>query len=237
MRKRQELFFPALPGGASVTAEFDGIERELGQDIDCAIVWLHGLGADAGDFLPIIDELGLPPGVRFVFPNAPFRPVTINGGMRMRAWYDIRGFGPGSSEDAAGLAASAAAVRGLVEREVARGIARRRVVLAGFSQGGAVALHAGLAGSGRLAGILGLSTYLPSAGLLEAAGPVATEVPVRLMHGSDDPVIPLALARSSAAALRALGVVVEWTTYRMGHEVILPEIRDISDWLQRLVTR
>jgi len=216
-----------------VTVEFDGIEKELGDGIERAIIWLHGLGADAGDFLPIIGELGLPQGLRFVFPNAPFRPVTINGGMVMRAWYDIRGFGPDAPEDSAGIAASAAVVRGLVEREIARGIARERIVLAGFSQGGAIVLHAGLAGSGRIAGVLGLSTYLPAAGLLDAAGPIATDVPVRLMHGSDDPVIPLALARASTAALEARGIRVEWSTYRMGHEVIWPELRDISAWLRQ----
>jgi phospholipase/carboxylesterase len=175
--------------------------------------------------------------VRFVFPNAPYRPVTINGGMVMRAWYDIRGFGPEAPEDAPGIAASAALVRGLVDREVGRGVARERIVLAGFSQGGAVALHAGLAGSGRIAGILGLSTYLPAARALAAAGPIATDVPVRLMHGTDDPVIPFALARVSTAWLAEAGVAVEWSSYRMGHEVILPEIRDISEWLQRASSR
>jgi phospholipase/carboxylesterase len=215
--------------------EFDGIEQELGDSIDSAIIWLHGLGADASDFLPIVGEIGLPFGVRYVFPNAPHRPVTINGGMVMRGWYDIRGFGPDAAEDSDGVAASAVLVRGLIEREIGRGIARERIVLAGFSQGGAVVLHAGLLGSGRLAGILGLSTYLPAAASLDTAGPVATDVPVRMMHGSEDPVIPLALARASTAVLRARGVSVEWTTYRMGHEVIWPEIRDISDWLRRVL--
>ena len=216
-----------------MTDGFDGIEQELGDGIECAIIWLHGLGADANDFLPIVGELGLSPGVRFVFPNAPFRPVTINGGMVMRAWYDIRGFGPEAAEDSAGITASAALVRGLVAREVGRGIPAERIVLAGFSQGGAIALHAGLAGSGRLAGILGLSTYLPAAALLDSAGPIARDIPVRLMHGSDDPVIPLALARASTATLEARGISVEWSTYRMGHEVIWPEIRDISAWLRQ----
>ena len=220
-----------------MTAVFDGIERELGGDIDRAIIWLHGLGADAGDFLPVVDELRLPDSVRFVFPNAPYRPVTINGGMIMRAWYDILGFGPEAAEDASGLAASASMVRALIDREVARGIARERIVLAGFSQGGAVVLHAGLTGAGRIAGILGLSTYLPAAGALAAAGPIATDVPVRLMHGTDDSVIPFALARASTALLRTAGVPVEWTSYRMAHEVILPEIRDISEWLQRVSSR
>jgi phospholipase/carboxylesterase len=128
-------------------------------------------------------------------------------------------------------------VRGLVEREVARGLPRERIVLAGFSQGGAVALHAGLAGSGRLAGVLGLSTYLPAAAQLAAAGPIAVDVPVCLMHGSDDPVIPIAVARASTAVLRAEGVTVEWSTYRMGHELVAPQIRDISDWLQRVAAR
>jgi phospholipase/carboxylesterase len=213
------------------------IEIETAPSPRAAIIWLHGLGADANDFLPIIGEFRLPSGVRFVFPNAPHRPVTINGGMVMRAWYDIRGFGPEAPEDSAGVAASAASVRGLVEREIGRGIARERIVLAGFSQGGAIVLHAGLLGSGRLAGVLGLSTYLAAAASLATAGPVATDVPVRLMHGSDDPVIPLALARASTATLRALGVPVEWSTYRMGHEVIWPEIRDVSDWLQRVLAR
>jgi phospholipase/carboxylesterase len=222
------------PGDVIVTADFDGIEQELGEDIGRAIIWLHGLGADASDFLPIIGELGLPSGVRFVFPNAPYRPVTINGGMVMRAWYDILGFGPGSAEDSAGIAASAALVRRLVEREGGRGIPAERIVLAGFSQGGAIALHAGLAGCGRLAGILGLSTYLPAAGLLDTAGRISTDIPVRMMHGTDDPVIPLALARASAATLEARGIAIEWSTYRMAHEVSWAEIRDISAWLQRL---
>lgn len=220
-----------------MTVEFDGIEKAFGEPIDRSIVWLHGLGADASDFLPIVAELGLPTGVRFVFPNAPFRPVTINGGMVMRAWFDIRGPGPAAAEDTGSIAASAALARGLVEREVARGVARERIVLAGFSQGGAIALHAGLAGAGRIAGVLGLSTWLPAAGLLDAVGPIATEIPVRLMHGTHDPVIPLAMARASTAALKALGIHVEWSTYPMGHEVIWPEIRDISEWLGRVPAR
>jgi phospholipase/carboxylesterase len=236
MRKTQGLFSGGH-GAGIVKDGFDGIEREFGDAIERSIIWLHGLGADANDFLPIVPELGLPPGVRFVFPNAPFRPVTINGGMVMRAWYDIRGFGPDAPEDTAGIAASAGLVRDLVEREMARGIPAARIVLAGFSQGGAIVLHAGLLGSGRLAGILGLSTYLPAAGLLDAAGPVATDIPVRLMHGSDDPVIPFALARASTATLEARGIAVEWSTYRMGHEVIWPEIRDISAWLQQVSAR
>lgn len=236
MRKTQGLF-SAGRETKIVTDGFDGIEKELGNGIERAIIWLHGLGADAGDFLPLTSEIVLPFGVRWVFPNAPYRSVTINGGMVMRGWYDIRGFGPDAPEDLAGISASAALVRGLVEREIARGIARERIVLAGFSQGGAIVLHAGLADSGRLAGILGLSTYLPAAGLLARAAAVATDIPVRLMHGSDDPVISLALARASTATLEARGIPVEWSTYRMGHELVWPEIRDISAWLLRVFAR
>lgn len=217
--------------------EFDGIEREVGGPAELAVIWLHGLGADAGDFLPIIPEIGLPCGVRYLFPNAPIRPVTINGGFRMRAWYDIFGFGPDAPEDTVGLAASAAQVRALVEREVERGLPRDRIVLAGFSQGGAVVLHAGLSGAGRIAGVLGLSTYLPAAARLADSGPIATDVPVLLIHGTEDPVLPLALAERSAAQLRAHGVALEWASYRMGHEVIAAEIATISGWLQALVAR
>lgn len=218
------------------TVEWDGIERELGTDIELAVIWLHGLGADAGDFLPLIGQLELPVGVRFVFPNAPVRPVTINGGMRMRAWFDIAGFGPDSPEDEAGITASAALVSGLVERELGRGLPASAIVLAGFSQGGAVVLHAGLGGSHAPAGVLGLSTYLPAPKRL-AAGRMATEVPVRLMHGTHDPVIPLAAAERSASWLTAQGVAVEFSTYPMGHEVTWPEIADINAWLRQLASR
>jgi phospholipase/carboxylesterase len=217
--------------------EFDGIEREVGAPIELGLIWLHGLGADASDFLPIIGELDLPAGTRFVFPNAPMRPVTINGGIVMRAWYDILGFGPDAPEDLAGLAASAAFVRGLIDREVGRGLTRERIVLAGFSQGGAVVLHAGLGAPGPLGGILGLSTYLPAAGSLSADGGIATDVPVLLAHGTGDPVIPLALAELAARTLVARGVGVDWTTYAMGHEVCLPELAHINGWLRRFAPR
>lgn len=217
--------------------QFDGIEREFGERIDLGIIWLHGLGADAADFLPIIAELELPVGVRFVFPNAPHRPVTINGGMVMRAWYDIRGFGLDAPVDRAGLGASIAIVGELIEREIARGLTENRIVLAGFSQGGAVVLQAGLASGRRLAGILGLSTYLPAPDLLNAGDSIATDVPVMLAHGTHDPVLPLALAEHAAGLVSALGVRVDFATYPMGHEVSMAEIRDISDWLGRIASR
>jgi phospholipase/carboxylesterase len=215
-------------------SEFDGIERETGADVKCGVIWLHGLGADASDFLPIVDALDLPLSTRFVFPNAPIRPVSINGGMRMRAWYDISGFGPDIHHDTVGIAESTAAVSQLIEREVARGLARERIVLVGFSQGGAIALHAGLTQHPAIAGIIGLSTYLPAPELLAAAPGLANEVPVWMAHGNFDPVIPLAIAERSCKLLASLGVSVEWTTYPMGHEVIPAEIADINAWFRRL---
>jgi phospholipase/carboxylesterase len=213
--------------------EFDGIERETGAEVSLAVIWLHGLGADAGDFLPLVDLLRLDAGVRFVFPNAPYRAVTINGGMRMRAWYDIVGFGPDAPDDVRGIAASATLVHALVERELARGLSRARIVLAGFSQGGAIALHAGLDPAQHVAGIMGLSTYLPAPDLLTANGGPATDVPVWLAHGTLDPVIHLSLAERSARRLKAAGVSVEWSSYHMGHEVNSAEVGDISAWLNR----
>jgi phospholipase/carboxylesterase len=210
---------------------FDGIERETGTDISLAVIWLHGLGADAGDFLPLIDALQLPAATRFVFPNAPIRPVTINGGMRMRAWYDITGFGPDAMADTAGLSDSAATVRALVEREAARGIERERIFLVGFSQGGAVVQHAGLVGSEPLGGIVGLSTYLPAFDFLQSAGEIQARTPVWLAHGTHDPVIPLGLAERSVQLLRTCDVAVEWAVYPMRHEVCPPEVSDLNAWL------
>jgi len=216
-----------------MVTNLDGIEREIGDPVDLAIIWLHGLGADASDFLPIAAELDLPSGTRFVFPNAPFRPVTINAGHVMRAWYDIAGFGDDAPEDTDGLGASVTLVARLVERELGRGIARERVVLAGFSQGGAVVLHAGLGAAGPVGGIIALSTYLPAAARL-TAGAMQTGVPVLLAHGTADPVIPLALAERSRRLLVARGVEVDWSTWPMGHEVTREETERISSWLRRL---
>ena len=216
---------------------FDGIEREVGEAPTLAVIWLHGLGADASDFLPVLDALVLPQATRFVFPNAPVRPVTINGGMRMRAWYDITGFGPDAPEDTTGILASAAAIQALVEREVERGIARSRVYLAGFSQGGAIVQHAGLAAPEPVGGIIGLSTYLPAFAQLRGAESLQTDVPVWLAHGTHDVVLPLALAENSARLLRQVGVSVEWSVWPMGHEVCAPEISALNAWLVRQATR
>jgi phospholipase/carboxylesterase len=163
--------------------------------------------------------------------------VTINGGMTMRAWYDISGFGADVAEDTSGLRQSVESIRGLVVRELERGIAAERIVLAGFSQGGAVVLHAGLGSDVALGGILGLSTYLPARAALPGPDAIRTDVPVMLAHGNHDPVIPLAVAKESSDYLASLGVAIDWSVYVMGHEVVFDEIRKISDWLRRFQSR
>ncbi|SRR5690606_14020926 len=207
------------------------VERQAGEDAALTVVLLHGLGADGHDFVPIVPELRLPFGVRFVFPHAPVRPVTINGGLAMRAWYDIYGFGPGSPEDAAGLEKSAAHVRALLDREIARGQPEERIVLAGFSQGGAVALHTALRSARGVAGVIALSTYLP---LAREAPPARPGLPVFMAHGTADPIIPLMLAEASRDLLAARGCTVRWRSYAMAHSVCPEEVRDIADWLVEL---
>ena len=203
-----------------------------------AVVWLHGLGADGHDFEPVAAELarGGLDDVRFVFPHAPVRPVTINGGMAMRAWYDIAGPELDRRADEEGVRQSAGIARALVDEQIARGIDGKRIVLAGFSQGGAIALFGGLRFPFRLAGILALSTYLPAARSLAAeAHPANRDVPIFLAHGSQDPVIALALSERSRAAMAELGYIVEVHTYPMPHSVCAEEVRDIANWLQRVL--
>ena len=215
----------------------DAIEIETGPAPDAAVIWLHGLGADGYDFEPVVPELRLPARLRlrFIFPHAPVRPVTINMGMPMRAWYDILQMG-GGKEDEAGLRASQALLDGLVEREQSRGVPARRIVLAGFSQGGAIALQTGLRHPQRLAGILALSTYLPLARTLAAERSAANrDLPVLMAHGTLDPMIPIARARESRAALEALGYAVQWQEYAMPHSVCGEEIADIAAWLLKLL--
>lgn len=211
----------------------DAIDIETAPAPDAAVVWLHGLGADGHDFEPVVPELRLPASlrVRFVFPHAPVRPVTINMGMPMRAWYDILQLG-GGPEDAVGIRASQARVEALIQRESGRGIAAERIVLAGFSQGGAIALHAGLRHAQRLAGILALSTYLPLAGSLAAERSATNQdLPIFMAHGTLDPMIGVDRARVSRDALQALGYRVEWREYPMPHSVCAEEIADIGAWL------
>ncbi|MBZ0072229.1 MAG: alpha/beta fold hydrolase [Thiohalobacteraceae bacterium] len=198
-----------------------------------SVIWLHGLGADGHDFEPLVPELGqLERGVRFVLPHAPHRPVTINAGHVMRAWYDIRGTDIAADTDAAGIRASSAAVGELIATEVARGVPPERIVLAGFSQGGAVALQAGLTGALPLAGILALSTYVPLPGALatDLTG-AGRGIPIFMAHGHDDPVVPFALGAASRDHLVALGCRVAFHAYRMPHTLCAEELTDIRAWL------
>jgi phospholipase/carboxylesterase len=211
------------------------LEIETGPRPGAAVIWLHGLGADGHDFEPIVPELGLPGSlaVRFVFPHAPVRPVTLNQGMRMRAWYDIYRLG-GGPEDEAGIRASQASLDALISAEKGKGIPAGKIVIAGFSQGGAIALQCGLRYPERLAGVLALSTYLPLAGKLEAEkSPANARTPVFMAHGSYDDVIPLQRAEDSRRALEKLGYPVEWHAYPMPHSVCPQEIADISAFLVR----
>lgn len=215
--------------------DFDGIERQTGPAPAWAVIWLHGLGADGHDFEPIVPELVQRdwPAIRFVFPHAPVQPVTINGGARMRSWYDILGVDLDVRQDEAGIRASAAFVDRLVEREIARGIAPGRILLAGFSQGGAIVLTAGLRQSNALGGVIALSTYLPLAWTLEAeAAPANRKTPIFMAHGAMDPVIPMPRALASRDALTARGYAVEWHAYPMPHSVCTEEIRDLANWMQ-----
>jgi len=199
---------------------------------DATIVWLHGLGADHTDFEPIVPELDLPPSVRFVFPDAPVRPVTINGGMRMRAWYDILQFGPGA-EDAAGIRASQKIVEGLIEQA---NVPAERVVLAGFSQGGAIVLHTALRYPRRLAGVVALSTYVPLQKDLERETSEENRaIPVFMAHGRFDDIIPLARAAASRDLLAGMGYKVDWREYAMPHSVCMEEIGHISAFLKGIL--
>ena len=215
--------------------DLTSIEIETAPDPTSSIVILHGLGADGNDFVPIASELDLRAigPVRFVFPHAPTRPVTINGGHVMRAWYDILGLDRMEMrEDEAGLRASQALVEALIAKEKARGVPARRIVLAGFSQGCAMTLMAGLRHDERLAGLVGLSGYLPLAAKTAAERHAANhDVPVFLAHGTQDPVIPIARARDSRDALSRLGYAVEWHEYPMPHSVSTAEIVDLNRWL------
>jgi len=213
------------------------VETETGADPRWSVVWLHGLGADGHDFAPIVPELVRPgwPALRFVFPHAPVRAVTINAGMRMRAWYDIRDVDLANRADSEGVEASITQVGALLDREHARGIPASRTLLAGFSQGGAITLAAGLRRHEPLAGLIALSTYVPmtEARAQETLHAQASSQPVFMAHGNSDPVIPLQAAQWSAGVLQRLGFDVEWHTYPMPHSVCAEEIQALGDWLQR----
>src|SRR4051812_45492765 len=222
-----------------MTAEkLPAVELETKPNPDAAIIVLHGLGADGNDFVPIVQELELPKdrGVRFVFPHAPTMPVTINGGYVMRAWYDILGTDLVRREDERGLRQSQLLVEALIAQERARGVASTRIVLAGFSQGCALTLMTGLRCAERLAGLVGLSGYLPLADKVAAERTgVNGDVPIFMAHGQMDPVIPIARAVASRDALVALGHAVEWHEYPMPHSVCAEEIADLERWLKRVL--
>jgi phospholipase/carboxylesterase len=210
----------------------DAIQIETGREPEAAVIWLHGLGADGHDFEPVVPELQLEKAVRFVFPHAPVRPVTINQGMRMRAWYDILQLG-GGPEDEAGLRASQKLTEELIR---AQGMPANRIVLAGFSQGGAIVLLAGLRYPERLAGVIALSTYLPLPGSLAAERSAANaDVPIFMAHGRYDDLIPMPRAQASRERLEKLGYAPEWHDYPMPHSVCAPEIADISAFLSRIL--
>ncbi|SBT03371.1 Carboxylesterase [Candidatus Accumulibacter aalborgensis] len=215
------------------------VERQSGDSPQYAIIWLHGLGADGHDFEPIVDEFDFDrlPAIRFVFPHAPMRAVTINAGYVMRAWYDIVSpdFAPGR-EESEGVRQSAQQIEALIARENARGIPDERVVLAGFSQGGVIALHTGLRHRRRLAGILALSCYLPLTDTLAAEAQAANrDVPIFMAHGRGDPVIPYDFGRRSAKLLEERGYPVQWHGYAAEHTVCMAELRDIETWLQQVL--
>ena len=213
----------------------DAVELETGKDPAAAVIWLHGLGADGHDFEPIVPELRLKRPVRFVFPHAPVRPVTINAGMRMRAWYDILQLG-GGPEDEPGVRASQRLLEDLISREGSRGIAPDKIVLAGFSQGGAIVLQTALRYPQRLAGVLALSTYLPLAKRLENEASAANrEVPIFMAHGVYDDIIPLDRAEASRQHLERLGYRIDWHDYPMPHSVCAAEVADIAAFLTRLI--
>ena len=208
------------------------VEVTTGQNPIGSVIWLHGLGADGHDFEAIVPELRLPLELplRFVFPHAPVRPVTINGGMSMRAWYDIVSLDAEGRADAKGVHESTALLEGLIAREIARGIDAKKIVIAGFSMGGAVAINTALHSKESLAGLMALSTYLPLPGeVAESTG--GRDMPVFMAHGSFDPMLPMQWGQASAEKLKETGFTVEWHDYPMAHAVCPEEIRDIRAWL------
>ncbi|GGA79235.1 carboxylesterase [Arenimonas soli] len=212
------------------------VEQETGANPAWTILWLHGLGADGHDFAPIVPELLRPgwPALRFVFPHAPVRPVTLNNGVPMRAWYDLKNLDLDQRADESGVRESIAQVEALIARENARGVPPERLLLAGFSQGGAIALAAGVRRERAVAGLIGLSTYLPMGSTTKAeATPQALATPVFMAHGTHDPVVPEGFGARSRDLLKTLGMDVDWHSYPMQHNVCAEEIRDLGDWMDR----
>ena len=210
------------------------VRLEPREPANAAVIWLHGLGADGHDFVPIVPELGLPAGhrIRFIFPHAEVRPVTLNGGMAMRAWYDIATLDRNGAVDDAGIAASRLRLQRRIAKEIESGIAAERIVVAGFSQGGAIAYHTALRHRPRLAGLLALSTYLPGAGAVISAEDLTDRsLPMMVMHGAHDPVLPMALGQMAAEQISTLGFTPQWRAYPMAHQVCFEQITEIGRWL------
>ncbi|MDD2914105.1 MAG: carboxylesterase [Gallionella sp.] len=219
-----------------MTAILPHIMLESGMQPQHCIIWLHGLGADGHDFVSMVDELKLPAPMRYIFPHAPQRPVTINGGFVMRAWYDIALADIGAQQDEKGIRDSQASIEALIAQEVARGIAPCNIFLAGFSQGGAIVLHTVLHRNVALGGVLALSTYLPLADM--APGEVsasALQTPIFMAHGRSDPVVPYMLGAASRDKLLEFGYALEWHEYAMPHSLCEEEVRDIEIWLAKLI--
>jgi phospholipase/carboxylesterase len=218
------------------------IEIETGANPQASVIWMHGLGADGNDFVPVVQELDLSgaPDIRFVFPHAPMQPVSINNGYVMRAWYDVKWGdleGRSKQADENGVRASQSAIAQLIEREVSLGIATEKIVLAGFSQGGAIALQTGLRYSKTLAGVMALSTYLPLAESFEKeATPQNRKTPVFMVHGTQDNVVPYQMGVRSRDLLLQHGYEVKWREYPMQHSLCLEEIEDIAAWLKGVLT-
>ncbi len=217
--------------------ERDAVIIEPKTSHQASVIWLHGLGADGHDFEPIVPELNLDPdsGIRFIFPHAPKRPVTINNGMNMRAWYDIKAPDLRDQEDSESIIASSRLITQYINAEIESGIESNKVILAGFSQGGAITLHAGLRFAQPLAGLLALSTYLPLPDRLEVEAVADKNMPIMMAHGSSDPVIPVAQGRASSEALKNQGYSVEWQEYMMQHAVCIEEIIAIGAWIKRVL--
>ncbi|MFC4701203.1 alpha/beta hydrolase [Glaciecola siphonariae] len=216
--------------------QLQGVIQEPKGEHKASIIWLHGLGDSGNGFAPIAPELKLPDslGVKFIFPHAPIRPVTINNGMEMRAWYDIKSMDMESRADVAGVIESSNLVKALVEAEIEAGIAPNKICLVGFSQGGVIALHLGTRFDKPLAGIVALSTYMSAAHTLSAEKHEANQhTPILFCHGQQDEVVPLFLGRSAYQTLKENSYTVDWKEYIMQHNVCLPEINDISKFLQK----
>ncbi|MCG5548879.1 alpha/beta hydrolase [Halorhodospira halochloris] len=221
----------------ATTPSLEYIEKTTKQSVDASVIWLHGLGADGSDFVPIVDELPLGGslGVRFIFPHAPVRQVTVNGGMPMRAWYDIIGLGEGGiEEDTSGLAEALSHIVELIGGEKERGIPAERIVLAGFSQGAATALYAGLQLEQAPAGIIALSGWLPAATEIKPLSGL-DDLPIFMAHGNQDPVVPLRLGLDSSRRLTDAGFRVDWHEYTLEHGVCMAEIEQVGKWLKSLL--